>query len=76
MKILSEERALELTELLLKNDKAIKDDLQQNMNNTISTEVTTQIEEQLQDSIQESVDKTVEESFPSATDEEIDGLFS
>lgn len=91
MKLLTDELALLLAEKLLQNDKDVKEELQKAIDN-ITTDVDNNLEnyyskeetdtlftsqkDELSEYVDEKVSESVGEGIVTATDEDIDALFS
>ena len=81
MKLLTDELALLLAEKLLQNDKNIKDELQKEAkenyyNKTEMDTIFTSQKDELSEYVDEKVSESVGEGIVTATDEDIDALFS
>ena len=81
MKLLTDELALLLAEKLLQNDKNIKDELQKEAkenyyNKTEMDTIFTSQKDELSDYVDEKVSESVGEGIVTATDADIDALFS
>ena len=81
MKLLTDELALLLAEKLLQNDKNIKDELQKEAkenyyNKTEMDTIFTSQKDELSEYVDEKVSESVGEGIVTATDADIDALFS